>query len=118
DYCRGCLQASADPRDAAAWQEVRAALPALGYVLTRQGVRAHTSPVDRVLTLSASKSAAALTILDTEEQALGARLRALVLCDYEQASGEGLAKLRNVLDPEAGNAGRVLRVLLADPAVA
>jgi superfamily II DNA or RNA helicase len=118
DYCRGCLGPSAEPRDAAAWQEVRAALPALGYVLTRQGVRAHLSPVDRVLALSASKSAAALTILHTEEQALGARLRALVLCDYERASGDGLAKLRDVLDPEAGSAGRVLRVLLADPAVA
>jgi superfamily II DNA or RNA helicase len=118
DYCRGCLQPSADPRDAAAWQEVRAALPALGYVLTRQGVRAHTSPIDRVLALSASKGAATLTILHTEQQALGDRLRALVLCDYERASAEGLARLRDVLDPEAGSAGRVLRLLLADPAIA
>src|SRR5262249_27906125 len=82
DYCLHCLQPSADPRAAAAWHEIRAALPSLGYVLTGQGVRAHVSPVDRVLSLSASKAAAALTILGVEHEVLGAHLRALILCDY------------------------------------
>jgi hypothetical protein len=118
DYCLHCLQPSADPRDAAAWHEVRTALPALGYVLTSQGVRAHVSPVDRVLALSASKAAAALTILGVEHDVLGARLRALILCDYERAGSEGVAKLRGVLDPQAGSAILVLRLLLADPETA
>lgn len=118
DYCLGHLKASEDPRDEAAWEEIRRALPALGYVLTRQGIRRSASPVDRVLSLSASKGAAALEILATEQRALGARLRALVLCDYESAGYEVLAKLRGVLDPRAGSAALWLHILLSDPAAA
>jgi len=40
DYCLGYPRTSADPRDAALWEEIRRALPSLGYVLTRQGIRA------------------------------------------------------------------------------
>jgi superfamily II DNA or RNA helicase len=118
DYCLGYLQTSADPRDEALWQEIRRALPALGYVLTHQGIRAHVSPVDRVLALSASKAAAALAILGTEQQVLGPRLRALVLCDYERAGREMVARLRGVLDPQAGSAALLLHLLLADAEVA
>lgn len=118
DYCMGHLRASTDPRDQAAWEEIRQSLPSLGYVLTRQGIRSYVSPVDRVLSLSASKSAAALEILATERESLGDRLRALVLCDYERAGRDVLAKLRGVLDPQAGSAALLMHVLLSDPAVA
>lgn len=118
DYCLRCLRPSADPRDVAAWEEVRRALPSLGYVLTRRGVRAHVSPVDRVLTLSASKAAAAISILDVESAALGDQLRALVLCDYERAGSDLLARLRGVLDPQAGSAALLLHILASDPTTA
>ena len=118
DYCTGCLRNSTDPRDAAAWQEIRRALPSLGYVLTRQGIRAYVSPVDRVLSLSASKAVAALTILEEEQAALGAHLRALILCDYERAGSDVLAKLRGVLDPQAGSASLLLQQLVASQTVA
>ncbi len=115
DYCLRYLKVSADPRDAQAWEEIRGALPALGYVLTRQGIRSHRSPVDRVLALSASKGLAALEILDTERQSLGRELRALLLCDYEHAGSEGLKRLRGVLDPRAGSAALLLHLLVGDP---
>ncbi|MHB1134802.1 MAG: DEAD/DEAH box helicase family protein [Chloroflexota bacterium] len=114
DYCRRCLLPSSAPEDHAAWQQVRRALLSLGYVLTRQGTRAYVSPVDRVLALSASKGVAALEILAVEREALGERLRALVLCDYEKAGSDVLAKLRGVLDPQAGSAALLLHTLLFD----
>lgn len=45
DYCRNCLLPSDDPRDASAYEAIRRALPAVGYRLTRAGVRAADSPV-------------------------------------------------------------------------
>jgi superfamily II DNA or RNA helicase len=118
DYATGYLRDRVDPRDTAAWQSIRAALPSLGYTLTRQGIRSYVSPVDRVLSLSASKAVAALAILDEEQAALGANLRALILCDYERAGSDVLAKLRGVLDPQAGSAALLLHQLTASPSVA
>jgi hypothetical protein len=57
---------------------------------------------------------AAAEILATEERALGKRLRALLLCDFEVAGGERHALLEGVLDPQAGSAALILRTLLAD----
>ena len=114
DYCMGYLRTSSHSRDEAAWEEIRRALPSLGYALTRRGIRPHVSPVDRVLQLSASKGAAALEILAVEREVLGGRLRALILCDYEVAGSELLAKIRGVLDPQAGSAALLLHILVAD----
>ena len=72
-------------------------LPSVGYRLTRAGVRAGESPVDRVLARSASKAYAAIEILAAESAELGSRLRALVLCDFEEASGTLPADLAGVL---------------------
>src|SRR5262245_11601248 len=80
EYCLSILRHSQKPSDQHAGEQVRRAPLPLGYVLTRQGVRAYMSPVDRVLLLSASKAAAALDSLDAEAPALGDRLRALILC--------------------------------------
>ncbi len=114
DYCMGALRHSSKPEDQQAWERIRRALLALGYVLTRQGVRAYISPVDRVLLLSGSKAVAAIDILNAEVQSLGERLRALVLCDYEVAGTELLAQLRGVLDPQAGSAAQLLTLLGTD----
>jgi superfamily II DNA or RNA helicase len=118
DFCRGFLARSDKPEDALAWERVRRALPSVGYVLTRQGVRSYVSPSDRVLALSASKGVAAQTILDLEHQQLGSDLRALVLCDFERAGVELLAELRSILDAQAGSASLILQLLAADAATA
>jgi len=118
DYCIGHLKESADPKDVAVWESIRKALPSLGYVLTLQGIRSYVSPVDRVLLLSASKGVAAIDILTAESHALGANLRALLLCDYEVAGAEVVGKLRGVLDAQAGSAALLLRLLLSDPVTA
>ena len=47
DYCKHCLLpgvAAANPRDEAAYAAIRRALPAVGYRLTKTGVRAAESP--------------------------------------------------------------------------
>lgn len=114
DYAVNALRLSDDAGDHQAWEAIREALPSLGYVLTSRGIRRHTSPVDRVLSHSASKGLAAATILGVESGELGADLRALVLCDYERTSSDLVAQLRGVLDSQAGSAILLLETLLAD----
>ena len=125
DYCKGCLVPgmSAENRDAAAldqaaYEAVRAALSSIGYRLTRAGIRAAESPVDRVLARSASKATAAAEILRAEYAELGGQLRALVLTDFAEAGGIVSAALAGVLDEGAGGALLALRALLADEVTA
>jgi superfamily II DNA or RNA helicase len=113
DYCRRCLLVSGDPRDERAYEAVRAALPSIGYRLTRTGPRAAESPVDRVLARSASKPHAAVEILCAESAELGDRLRALVLTDFAEAGGTVPAALSGVLEEDAGGALLALQTLLA-----
>jgi superfamily II DNA or RNA helicase len=119
DYAQRCLLASEDPRDERALGAIRRALPAVGYRLTRAGVRAGESPVDRVLARSESKARAAIEILAAESAALGSGLRALVLCDFEDAGGmlstPLAADLAGVLPAGSGGTRLVLETLLADP---
>jgi superfamily II DNA or RNA helicase len=114
DYCRHCLLAGGDPRDERAYEAIRAALPSIGYRLTRTGPRAAESPVDRVLARSASKASAAAEILRAESAELGGRLRALVLTDFIEAGGTVPADLSGVMDEGAGGALLALVTLLAD----
>ncbi|NGN69294.1 DEAD/DEAH box helicase family protein, partial [Streptomyces sp. A7024] len=114
DYVMRCLRRSGAAGDAAAVEAIRAALPAVGYALTARGVRGGRSPVDRVLARSAAKTRAVREILGAEHAALGDRLRAVVLCDYERATATLPARLTGVLDEQAGAARLVLAELLAD----
>ena len=84
--------------DQTAYEAIRAALPSIGYRLTRAGIRAAESPVDRVLARSASKAAVAAEILRAEHGELGGQLRALVLTDFAEAGGTIPAMLAGVLD--------------------
>ncbi|RKS06758.1 type III restriction/modification enzyme restriction subunit [Nocardiopsis sp. Huas11] len=115
DYERHCLDPD-NERNTAARQSIRAALPTVGYQLTRRGIRATASPVDRVLARSAAKSQATVEIVDTESDALGDRLRALVLCDQERARTP--RALRGVLAEDAGSAWLQLALLVEDPRTA
>ncbi|MDJ1133151.1 DEAD/DEAH box helicase family protein [Streptomyces iconiensis] len=118
DWVRHCLSGSREPRDALAVEAVRAALPSVGYRLTARGISAGRSPVDRVLARSAAKTGAVREILGAEDAALGARLRAVVICDHERATATLPARLDGVLDEQAGSARLVLCELAADPRTA
>ncbi|GID09511.1 DEAD/DEAH box helicase family protein [Actinocatenispora rupis] len=114
DFCTGHLVVSDDPADAAALAAVRRVLPGLGYRLTVRGVRAGTSPVDRLCGLSEAKIAAAVHILAAEDEALGDRLRAVVLCDHEQLSGRLPTSLAGgPLDQRSGSARLAFATLAA-----
>ncbi|REE95504.1 DEAD/DEAH box helicase family protein [Thermomonospora umbrina] len=120
DYVRHCLLPGDPVRgatagDAAAVEAIKRALPAVGYQLTRRGIRPARSPVDRVLARSAAKAYGAVEVAATEAAAQGARLRCLVLCDHERAGATLPARLREVLDVESGSAWRMLVGLVADP---
>ncbi|WP_431867923.1 DEAD/DEAH box helicase family protein [Nocardiopsis eucommiae] len=112
DYAGNCLSPDSDRE---ARERIRAALPSVGHHLTRDGVRRGTSPVDRVLARSAAKSLATVEILAAEKDAVGPRLRALVLCDHERASARAPAALRGVLPDDAGSAWLQVSQLAADP---
>jgi superfamily II DNA or RNA helicase len=120
DYAKHCLLPglATGALDRAAYESIRAALPSIGYQLTRAGIRAAASPVDRVLARSASKAVAATEILRAEHGELGDRLRALVLTDFAVAGGTIPAVLTGVLDEGAGGALLTLRTLLECAATA
>jgi superfamily II DNA or RNA helicase len=117
-FVRDVLDPSPERVDTIAREQVRRALPAIGFVLTRRGIRASTSVVDRVLGVSEAKAGAAVRILAAEEAVLGSRLRAIVLCDFETAGWDARAATDGVLAPTAGSAAGALRALLGDPATA
>jgi superfamily II DNA or RNA helicase len=113
DYALRCLAADSGDAAATRYQQVAAGLRALGYTLTRQGIRRGASDVDRLLMNSAAKSAALADVVGCEFDARGDRLRALVLTDTEMASGAAPA-LADVLPADAGSAPAALRALAAD----
>src|SRR5262245_14254208 len=97
DWVRHRLASSTEERDVFALDRLRHALPSVGYQVTRRGVRAGRSPVERVLARSAAKATATLDILGVEHSALGDRLRAVVISDHERASAQVSASVRDVL---------------------
>lgn len=119
DWLVTCVSRADTAEDAAVLEVCRRALPAVGYVWTRTGVRRGRGTLDRVLARSASKETATATILGAEHRNLGDRTRALVLCDHERATATTSARLTADDPPQqAGSATGVLRTLLADPATA
>jgi superfamily II DNA or RNA helicase len=113
DYALHCL--AADPFELASgrYAAIGAGLRALGFSLTRQGIRRGASDVDRLLMNSGAKSAALVDVVGCEFDARGDRLRALVLADAELASVPA-PSLAGVLRPEAGSAPEAVRALAAD----
>ena len=115
DWARTHLMRSEDPRDADVLEAVRRALPSVGYVLTRRGVRRGRTPIDRVLARSHAKTTAAVGIVAHELSVLGSRTRVLVLCDHERASATLPTGLQGVLDVQSGSALAAVEALVADP---
>ncbi|MBA3534197.1 MAG: DEAD/DEAH box helicase family protein [Ardenticatenales bacterium] len=111
DFALRSLKLSQEPENQALYRELKAAGRSLGYSLTESGFRRTTAPVDRLLSLSSSKQHAALTILRQEWQAIGERLRAVIITDFERSSATVLRDLSGVLDPDAESALGMMRLL-------
>ncbi|SDE18069.1 DEAD/DEAH box helicase family protein [Auraticoccus monumenti] len=118
DWVQRHLRRTGDGADEAVLVRLRAALPGVGYALTRHGIRRGRPPVDRVLARTEAKAAATVQVVASERDTLGDRLRMLVLCDHERASATVPSVLADVLDARAGSAWAVLEALLADPGTA
>jgi superfamily II DNA or RNA helicase len=108
------LKVSPDPALQALYKELRASLLAFGITISEAGIRHGRSPGDLVLALSEAKDAAVVEILRTEAEAMGERLRAVVITDFERLSAR-TRRLKDVLDPDAGSAVRIYRRIIADP---
>jgi superfamily II DNA or RNA helicase len=98
------LRSTDEADDRVVIEHVKKALPAVGYRLTKRGIRRGRSAVDRVLARSEAKSDALVHIVDSERRNLGERMRVLVLCDHERATATLPIDLEGVLDEEAGSA--------------
>ena len=105
-YALDHLQTSPREEDHRELAKLRRTLRPFGLSLTERGVRSSRSPGDLVLALSDSKGEAACRILAAELEALGERLRAVVVTDFESMSSG--ARPEEALDRDAGGARRVL----------
>ncbi len=118
DWYDACLVSSVDDRDQDVREALRRSLPAVGFQLTKRGMRKGRSSVDRVLARSESKSRAMVEIISAEHRNLGDRLAMLVICDHEAAAATVGIDLKGVLAERAGSARLALASLLADPTTA
>ena len=107
------LKLSADPADHELLRRLRRVLLPFGLTLTERGLRQGRSVGDLVLAFSEAKDPAVVEILALEAAALGDRLRAVVVTDFERMSS-GVGRARDVLDRDAGSAVRVFGRLAAD----
>lgn len=116
DWLLNCLQPTGDPANEQVIEAVRSALPSVGFIWTKRGIRRGRTSVDRVLARSAAKTQAVTAIIAAEASNLSDQLRMLVLCDHERATAMVPSELTGVLETQAGSARSVLAALLADPA--
>lgn len=105
------LKPSADPQDHLLLRDLRKAILPFGLTLTERGMQQSRSPGDLVLTFSESKDFAVTHILAAESKALGKKLRAIVVTDFERM-GSGVRQLKGVLENDAGSALRLFRQLV------
>ena len=86
DYALRCLRAHPGEAGSAERRldELAVGLADLGFTLTRTGVRAGRSDIDRVLVSSSAKPILACEALAAELDARAGELRAVVMCDSER----------------------------------
>lgn len=109
-YSLDVLKTSADPADHNRLAMLRRVLHPFGLALTEEGLRHSRSVGDLVLAFSEAKDAAVVRILVAEDAALGTRLRAVVVTDFEH-DRRGLVEVHDALDKDAGSARRLFRRL-------
>lgn len=112
-YIRHRLRRSGDPKDHELAERAIRRLRGVGVQVTETGSQACASPVNRVMAYGRGKTAAIVPILKSERAALGERIRAVVIADYERTSAvaEGV---EHILDNEAGGAVAAFRSVLSD----
>ncbi|MBM3875679.1 MAG: DEAD/DEAH box helicase [Verrucomicrobia bacterium] len=113
-YIRHRLRGSADPQDHAIAERAIRRLRLFGVQVTETGTQACVSPVGRVMAYARGKTAAVLSILKAERAALGDRIRAVIVADFERTSSVD-TEVKHLLDEEAGGAVAAFRALLGDP---
>jgi len=111
------LAVSPAEEDHVTLKKLKDVLYTFGFTLTERGLRQTRSPGDLVLTFSESKDIATADILSREAAAMGGRLRAVVVTDFEKMNS-GVRRLSGVLDADAGSAWRLFAHLVSDPDVA
>ncbi len=122
-YALRALLPSEEEEDHRRYRDLRERLRPFGLTLTPRGLRQTRTPGDLVLAFSESKVAAVIDILKHETQALGERLRAVVVTDFERRTGSlrryrrGPAGRPLPLDAEAGSARFVFRALAQESAL-
>lgn len=94
DWVRGCLARTDLRQDDDVIDDLRQAMPGIGFHLTRRGISSVVSTLDRVLSRSEAKMAGAAQVVAAEHRVLGDRLRAVVVCDHERAAPTSSAALR------------------------
>ncbi|MDU6151367.1 MAG: DEAD/DEAH box helicase family protein [Actinomyces urogenitalis] len=109
-----------DPARRSQWEEVRQTLSGFGVHLTDSGLRPGRSPVDLITSSSLAKDTAVIDVLRHELDALGSRLRAVVVTDAAERSAahRALDVLTGDGRPAApGGALRCFETLLSDEAL-
>lgn len=114
-YVRHGLMRSEDERDHALAERAKKQLNLFGVQITATGARACASPITRVLAYSEAKRIGAVNILESEMDALGDDIRAVIVTDFERTSSNAL--IENLLDDEAGGAIAVFKHLLTSEKV-
>ncbi|RME05719.1 MAG: hypothetical protein D6803_08340 [Anaerolineae bacterium] len=113
-YGLDVLALSEDPADHDLLKRLRQVLYGYGFTLTERGLRQSRSAGDMVLAFSESKDHAVAAILEREQRALGERLRAVVVTDFERLNS-GAQRLKGVLARDAGSAWRLFAHLARQP---
>ena len=111
-YVRKGLRLSKSPKDHELAEQAIARFRLLGRQITETGVRPSASPVGRIMAYSEAKLDALTEILRSEMQALGPKIRAVVVTDFEKTSS--MAVVEGVLDAEAGGAVAAFRTIVQD----
>ena len=112
-YIRRRLRRSGNQEDQQLAAEAIRRLRMLGTQITETGSQACASPIARVMAYARGKADAIVPILRAEQAALGDRIRAVVVADYEKTSAV-TAEVSHLLDAEAGGAIAAFRTLLTD----
>lgn len=113
-YVRHGLRRSPHPADRELAETAIQRMRLLGVQITETGCQACASPAGRVIAYSKSKMQALPEILRAERAALGNRIRAVIVTDYEKTSAVS-AEISHLLDEEAGGAMAAFRALIGHP---
>ena len=111
-YVRYGLRRSKNVDDHKLSSTIVTRLRMLGVQITETGSRPCASPVGRVMAYSSGKIAALNNIISSEKVALGDKIRAVIVTDFEKTSATSVVE--GILDDEAGGAIAVFRSLSSD----